>query len=104
MLPRRYRITILPAAHRDLVILDEFISRDSPANAAALIDRLLDHIDSLRAMPNRFPIYLESGEFPHDVRCMSVQPCRVLYSVVGKRVIVLRVRHAKQQDLTAQDL
>lgn len=104
MLPRRFRITILPSAHRDLVIIDDYISRDSPANAAALIDRILGQIDSLRAMPNRFPIYLESGEFPHDVRCMSVRPCRVLYSVVGNRVIVLRVRHAKQQDLTAQDL
>ena len=47
---------------------------------------------------------LEADEFPHAVRVMSVRPCRVLYSVIGKRVIVLRVRHAKQRDITRYDL
>ncbi|MBX3402156.1 MAG: type II toxin-antitoxin system RelE/ParE family toxin [Phycisphaeraceae bacterium] len=103
MVPRSFRIVVMPRAHRDLIDLEAFIARDSPRNAAALGDRVLARLRSLRTMPNRYPVYLPAGEFPFDVRCMSVRPCRVLYSVAGTRVVILRIRHAKQQDLGAQE-
>lgn len=104
MVPRRFRIVIMPCAHRDLLQIEKFIARESPRNAAALGDRLLERISRLRTMPHRYPVYLPAGEFPLDVRCMSVRPCRVLYAVDGLRVIILRIRHAKQQDLGPQEL
>ncbi len=104
MRARRFQIVILPRAHLDLVEIEARIAIDSPRNAAALGDRILNRIWSLRVMPHRYPVYIPAGEYQHEVRKMSVYPCRVLYMVEGGRVVVLRVRHGKQQDLTAQDL
>lgn len=103
MAPRRFRIVVLPRAHRDFLRIESIIARDSPSNAAAPGDRVLKRIGSLNTMPHRDPVYLPAGEFPLDVRCMFGRPCRVLSAVSGMRVIVLRIRQATQQDLGAQE-
>jgi plasmid stabilization system protein ParE len=49
----QYRVIVSPQAFDDLNDILEFIAQHSPANAAAVIDRLLSEIANLALFPGR---------------------------------------------------
>jgi plasmid stabilization system protein ParE len=66
-------------------------------------------IQTLRSMPTRCPLAPESDLHPAGLRQLSFgigrRPThRIIFTVERDTVIILRVRHASQRDLTADDL
>ena len=101
-MPDTYRIRISPRALKDLEGIFRFIVRDSPQNAAGMIRKLLDAIDSLEMLPHRFDVPRTGHPRGRSTRSMPVWPYLVGYRIDEKRkaVFVTRVRHgARRRDL-----
>jgi toxin ParE1/3/4 len=94
-----YRIRITPRALADLEGIFEYISRDSPQNAAKMIRTLLDAIDSLDILPRRFDVPRTGSVRGRQVRSMPVRPYLVRYRIDERerKVRILRVRHGARQ-------
>jgi toxin ParE1/3/4 len=94
-----YRIRITPRALADLEGIFEYISRDSPQNAAKMIRTLLDAIDSLDILPPRFDVPRTGSVRGRQVRSMPVRPYLVRYRIDERerKVRILRVRHGARQ-------
>jgi len=88
-----YRVNIVPKAFADLEGILDYISKDSPTNAARVIDRLQDAIYSLDQMPRRFKVHSCRKDMSLSVHAMPVPPYIVYYRVddVHHAVRVLRV-------------
>lgn len=84
-------------ALQDLANIYEFIAEKNPAAADALIDVIIDKIDSLAASRNRGVARdeLSAGlrAFPFKQRC-------IYFRIVGNELRVLRVLNGRQ-DVTA---
>ena len=53
-----FRVRLTPQALADLEEIHAFISRDSPQNAALMIERILDSIDLREVFPHRTVVRL----------------------------------------------
>jgi toxin ParE1/3/4 len=98
-MPDAYRIRITPQALANLEEIFEFIQRDSPQNARAMIRRLLDSIDDLRTLPHRYAVPRRRAARNRTVRSMPVRPYLVRYRIdeKSKAVFVLRIRHGARR-------
>ena len=98
-MPERYRIIILPSASDDLTRICTYIEKDSPQNASAVAQRLLDAVDGLEILPHRFRIHEHRKDAAKTVRSMPVPPFIVYYRVDDARnaVRILSVRHGSQR-------
>ena len=88
------KVRVTRPAEADLSALVDYISRESPRSAAAVLDRILACLERLGAYP----------EIGHDGRVPGTReltvartPYIVVHRRAGGEVIVLRVRHAAQQ-------
>ena len=88
---KQYQIRITHDAEQDLVDLFDYISRkDSSENAYSVLDHLEELILSLGQQPER-------GHYPPELDIRGVKnfkevhfkPYRVIYEIIGLRVIVL---------------
>jgi plasmid stabilization system protein ParE len=77
----------------------EYIEQHSPQNAAEMIERLLDAIDSLEMFPHRFKVVQNTDEAEAEVRSMPVKPFLVRYHVddADHVVTILSVRHGARR-------
>jgi len=78
----------------DLDAIADYIALDNPGAAAALVQRVLAHVEQLEAHP-------ESGSRPGELgrsryRQIVEPPCRVLYRYDGKPAYILFVMRAEQ--------
>ena len=78
----------------DLDAIADYIALDNPGAAAALVQRVLAHVEQLEAHP-------ESGSRPGELgrsryRQIVEPPCRVLYRYDGKRAYILFAMRAEQ--------
>ncbi|MCC6194186.1 MAG: type II toxin-antitoxin system RelE/ParE family toxin [Burkholderiales bacterium] len=89
----RYEVLLTHGAELDLESIHDYIAEfDSVAHADRVLDRLLKVADSL----TRFP---ERGGYPKELlalgireyRQTSFKPYRVIYRVVGTRVIIVLI-------------
>ena len=55
-MPTTYRVIISPKAFADIDEIIEHVKQDSPANAAAMIDGMLEAALSLRMLPYRYRV------------------------------------------------
>jgi plasmid stabilization system protein ParE len=55
-MPTLYRVIVLPEAFDDLDRITDYIKRDSPQNAAAVLDRLWDATQTLSLFPHRYKV------------------------------------------------
>lgn len=94
-----FRIILSPEAAADLQLLHDFISRDSPQNAAKIVGRILDAIDGLRVFPHRNVLAHQSKKVAHYVRSLPVKPYIVYFRVLEQQeaVRVLSVRHGARR-------
>jgi plasmid stabilization system protein ParE len=65
----KYILRYLPAAVDDLISIFDWIAGDSPANAAAFIEKIDQRIGSLKIHP-----FL--GRIPRDDKLRLSRPCR----------------------------
>lgn len=89
----RFRVAIGLAAFLDAEAIFDFIRADSPVEAGRWLDGLLAAIDSLGHFPRRFPRAPQARPTRREVRQMLYKSHRVFFTVVGKEVRTLHIRH-----------
>ena len=92
--PRRRRVTWSEGARRELDEAIAYVAEDSPRNAVALLERLLDAGASLAQLSERGRIVPERGE--SNIREVQVEPYRLIYSVEDDGVTVLGILHGRR--------
>jgi len=83
-----------PALH-DLDAIADYIAVENPAAAAALVERVFEHVEQLADHP-------ESGSRPRELgrsryRQLVEPPCRIFYRHDGERVIIVHVMRSKRR-------
>ena len=92
----KHTLRYLPIAVDDLISIFDWIANDSPANAAAFIERLDQRIGNLKTQP-----FL--GHIPRDeklkisgYRILVIESYFVFYMIRGKTVEIHRVVHGSR--------
>jgi toxin ParE1/3/4 len=98
-MPETYRVRITPSALKDLEGIFDYIATDSPQNAAGMIRKLIDAIDSLDLLPYRYDVPRTGSPRNRQTRSMPVRPYLVRYRVEerNKAVYILRIRHGARR-------
>ena len=94
----RYQIELTPAAQADLRDIYDYIAEaDSRQSADNVLDRLLKLADSLSQFPERGS-YLKELESlqPKRFRQVFFKPYRVIYCVLGDRVIIYLIADGRR--------
>lgn len=95
-------VELMESAVRDLEAIARFISRDAPANARRVLERLESKTDDLARFPERGRIVPELARFGIvEYREVITRPYRVVYRLRGRHVQVLAVIDGRRQ---AEDL
>ncbi len=91
----RYSIKVEPTAQRDIQLAYDWGKETWGVKQANKWSReLAKSIRSLGEFPERYPLALENDEFKYEVRQMTFQRYRVLYTIKNEDVEVLHVRGA----------
>jgi|SRR5688572_19458862 len=100
-MPQTYRVLLAKRAATDLEEIFDRIAKDSPGNAARVIDRILTAIDGLKTFPHRNLVAEQDPTAAHPLRSMPVQSWIVFFRVLDQHhvVRVLRVRHGARRRL-----
>jgi len=98
-MPPAFHLILSPEAAANLRELHEYISRNSPQNAARMVGRILDAIATLEEFPHRNVVEHRSEKLKHPVRSIAVRPYLVFFRVLEdqKVVRILTVRHAARR-------
>ncbi len=77
-----------------LTEIAKYIENDSPKNANAFIDNILNEIERLRSYPDlgRYVPELEN----RNMREIIYNSFRIIYRIDDNRIIILTIRHARQ--------
>jgi plasmid stabilization system protein ParE len=105
-----YRILISGPAERDIrETIAWWGENRSSEQAQRWYDSIYPAIATLSEHPDRCPVAPETDLLPTGIRQLQFgigrRPThRILFTIVGQEVRVLRVRHSAQQNLTLDDL
>jgi len=90
-----------PVAEKDLAEIYLYIAKDNPKAAANFFNELRREDQSLKWSPQRCAKIPEKVESPYEYRHLIVKRYRIIFSILGDTVWVLRIIHdARQLDLT----
>ena len=94
-----YRVRLSSEAASDLESIHSFISRDSPQNAAGMVERILAAIETLETFPHRTVLERQSKKIRHPVRSLPVHPYVVFFRALDDERIVriLTIRHGARR-------
>lgn len=92
-----YKVILTSEAVDDLSAIHAYINADSPANAARVAGRILDVVDGLEELPQRFPVVRSRRKLPYELRKVVVWPYKVFYSIEGQLVYVRTIRHGARR-------
>src|SRR4051794_4702686 len=97
--PKRYRIRLTPEALSNLEEIHAHIAKDSPRNAAGMLETILDAIDLLEIFPLHKLVEPQSRTNKHPVRTLPVPPYIIYFRVIDdEAVVVIRhIRHGARQ-------
>ena len=88
--PPRYEVLLTQGAEQDLESIYDYIAAsDSMAHAEAVLDRLMEAVESLAKWPDR-------GGYPRELIALGIKeyrqaafkPYRVIYRVLGRQVFI----------------
>jgi len=88
------RVSWSPAALDDVDAIAEYIHRDSPAYANAVVNKLLEAARNLAAFPDAGRIVPELND--DTLRERFVYSYRLIYRVQGSEVLVVAVVHGRR--------
>ena len=96
-----YRILLAKRVARDLESIFERIAKASPDNAARVVARILDAIETLKSFPHRNVVGDQSPVVKFPVRSMPGQSWMIFFRVIEQppHVRILRVRHGARRRL-----
>jgi toxin ParE1/3/4 len=96
---KKYRVQIAPKAESDIQTTHDYIARDKPRAAATWERAIRQKIQTLQSLPSRCEILPEAEDFEEsttEYRHLLVGNYRIIFSITGNQVLVLRVIHAAQ--------
>ena len=85
---RSYRVIVSPRAFSDLDGILDYIKRQSPANAAKVIDLLWKAMQGLAQLPRRYRVVGGSRQPKRAVRRMPVSSYLVYYRIDDDQQVV----------------
>jgi plasmid stabilization system protein ParE len=91
--PATFRVEITPVAEGDIAEICDYISQDSPANAASFLAALEEQVGTLEQFPERCPRIAENEILGTAYRHLLHGPYRTIFRITGRKVIILRVVH-----------
>jgi plasmid stabilization system protein ParE len=100
---RQFTIVIQPRAAAELDDIFDTIARDSHDRAMQYTDRILQAVDDLSTFPERHPQARESLAFSITIRQVVVGSHRILFTVDGNTVRVLRIRSGWQDTIRPEE-
>ncbi|HEX8424243.1 MAG TPA: type II toxin-antitoxin system RelE/ParE family toxin [Pyrinomonadaceae bacterium] len=80
-----------------------WINEQSEAAALGWYEGLMKALRSLEKSPLRCPLAPESAFFEEEIRQLGYGKYRILFTVAGETVFVLRVRHSAQEYLKPEE-
>lgn len=102
-----YKLIVAPPALADLDEAYRWIAERSPENAARWYNRFLDALSTLERFPRRCEVAPESRHVGLEIRQLLYGRrggvYRVLFTIRGREVHVLHVRHAARRTMTAEE-
>ena len=103
-----YRVILTPEAEADLRTAYRYIRRHAPHAAREWIRRARQSVKTLSRHPIRCPLAPESVSFDEPIRellCGSGNrgTYRVLFTVIGKSVYILHIRHGSMLLLNPEE-
>lgn len=93
-----YQVALTRGAEQDLESLYDYIAQfDTPANADAVLDKLLQTLDDLASFPER-------GTVPKELAALGIQeyrqvffkPYRIVYRIKARRVYVYLIADGRR--------
>jgi plasmid stabilization system protein ParE len=95
----QYRVIITPRAGADLQAIYDYIAKDSAANAAGMVERILNALEPLKQFPHRTVVERQNPRLRHPVRSIAVRPDVVYFRVLDDEQVVrvLHVRHGARR-------
>lgn len=99
----KYTVIIQPDAERDIDDAYAWLAEQSPSAAARWLDTLETVVESLESFPERGSLAPESEFFEMEIQQLLHGVYRILFTVKGRKVHVLHVRHGARQVLTPED-
>jgi toxin ParE1/3/4 len=98
-MPPAFHLILSPEAVHNLQQIYEYISKDSPRNAARLVDRVLDAMKTLQDFPHRNVVEHRGGKLKHPARSLVVRPYLIFFRVIESQQVVriLAIRHAARK-------
>ena len=97
----KYRVLIQPPAAEDLDEAYRWIAERSPESAAKWLNGLRRAIQRLSSFPGRCPLAPENDSFKEEIRQLLHRDYRVLFTVEGRTVRVLHIRHGARRHLAS---
>lgn len=103
-----YRVIITPEAEDDLRTAYRYLREHSSEAARAWIKGIRQKIKTLAHNPERTPLAFESAAFRQPIRVLlygngNRGTYRILFTVIGKRIFVLHIRHGSMLPLEPQE-
>ena len=89
-----YEVVWSPGAVEDVDSLAEYIARDSPFYAGAVVEKILDTAKKLKDFPHAGRIVPELED--ETIRERFVYSYRLIYRVERSRVTILAILHGKR--------
>ena len=95
--PALFDVILLPHALRDADELHSYIAESNPLNADRFVMDLKASIHSLQRFPKRCRIARESRIAGFEVRAAIFGKYRVLFTIIGNSVAVMRIVHGARK-------
>lgn len=104
-----YKVRLQTRAKNDVRTCFEFIASRSPKGAARWFNRFVETRDRLAKEADQCPLAYESDDLDREIREVLFktrrgQPYRVVFTISGDEVIVLRVRGPGQNALSVEEI
>lgn len=98
-MPPTFRVILSREAGSDLQAIYDYVAQDSPRNAAKLVERLFDAIDSLAQFPHRTVAEHRKSSLRYPVRSLPVKPYVIYFRVMDAEQVVriVTVRHGARR-------
>ena len=94
-----YKIVLQPAARAEAAGIYKYLYERSPHAADRWLAGFDEAARTLDTMPERCALALENHRFAREIRQLLYDQYRILFTIKGRTVHVLHVRHAARKPL-----
>jgi len=102
-----YKLILQPPALADLDEAYRWVAQRSPENAASWFNRLWEAMSTLEHFPRRCEVAPESKHVGREIRQLLYGHrggvYRVLFTIRGREVHILHIRHAARGTMTPEE-